>query len=483
MANNAKLQPHFSPRRLLVVALSLALAACANTGGIQSQAQMRDPASLGLTGQASDPGQAVAQWWRGYGDSQLDSLVEQATRDNANLKLVQTRLARANAVFDVVGAANKPQLRATLDAERDLFSATTIYPPPSGGSIFQTATAQLEGSWELDLFGKNRAALNAALGAQHAAEADSRAATTLLQTNVVRAYVQLARLNDQKTVLERLLAQREEALKLVHDRVNAGLDTTLELRQSQGGLPDARQQIEAMNEQMALTRNAIAALVGQPSLAASIQPAHLSDLRLQPTDNAIGANLLARRADIVAARWRVEASGHEVDSAKAQFYPDLNLRAFAGFSSFGFSRLLHSDSEQWGVGPAVSLPLFEGGMLRANLRAKSADLDAAVQTYNATVIEAMHDAADQIATGDSVTRQQTEQAQAQRAAESAYDIARQRYAAGLGNYLNVLTAETGVLAQRRLAVDLAAKALDSQVALIRAIGGGYAIQSASAAQK
>ena len=187
----------------------------------------------------------------------------------------------------------------------------------------------------------------------------------------------------------------------------------------------------------------------------------------------IPADLLGRRADIAAARWRVEASMRDVASAKAQFYPNINLAAFAGFNSLGFGDLLRSGSEQWGVGPALTLPIFEGGRLRANLRGKTADEDAAVESYNAAVINAVRDVADQVASSQSIVRQQTEQRAAQAAAEGAYQIALQRYKAGLGNYLNVLTAETSVLTQRRLAVDLAARSMDTQLALISALGGGY----------
>ena len=186
------------------------------------------------------------------------------------------------------------------------------------------------------------------------------------------------------------------------------------------------------------------------------------------------ADLLGRRADIAAARWRVEAASRDVANAKTQFYPNINLVAFAGFSSIGLDRLLDAGSQQWGVGPALRLPIFDAGRLRANLRGKSADLDAAVESYNAAVIDAVRDVADQIASSQAITRQQAEQRAAQTAAEGAYEIAVQRYKAGLGNYLHVLTAETSVLNQRRQAVDLAARALDTQVGLMRALGGGYA---------
>ncbi|MBC7955731.1 MAG: efflux transporter outer membrane subunit, partial [Cytophagales bacterium] len=191
----------------------------------------------------------------------------------------------------------------------------------------------------------------------------------------------------------------------------------------------------------------------------------------------VPADLIGRRADISAARWRVEAATGDVASARAQFYPNINLTAFVGLSSIGFDRLFKSGSEQYGAGPAIRLPIFDSGRLRANLRGKSADLDVAVESYNATLIDAVRDVADQISSLQSIARQQTEQGRAQESAESAYDVSVQRYKAGLGTYLVVLNAEANVLNQRRAATELKARALDTQVALIRSLGGGYAAET------
>ena len=417
----------------------------------------------------------AADWWHEFGDEQLNALVDQALRSSPTLRLAQARLARAQAVTEVADAATLPQVSGQLDVTRQRYTANGAVPPPLAGSIRSNATLQLGASWELDFFGKNRAALDAALGAVKAAEADGQAARVLLASNVARTYFQLQRLHAQAEVARRTLAQRAETLTLVRDRVQAGLDTRLELRQSEGGLPEARLQLETLLEQSALMRHALAALVGQPNTAVAPVARPLSAIHNVVTGGVIPADLLGRRADVAAARWRVEASSKDVVNAKTQFYPNINLVAFAGVSSIGLGRLLESGSQQWGIGPALRLPIFDAGRLRANLRGKTADLDAAVESYNATVIDAVRDVADQLASSQAITRQQTEQRAAQDAAEGAYDIAVQRYKAGLGNYLNVLSAETSVLAQRRLAVDLAARALDTHVALMRALGGGYAV--------
>ena len=465
-------------RRTPVMAAALlvvALGGCADMAGIGSHAKLRDASSLGI---AADTGAAVvpsvdSQWWRAFGDAQLNTLVDQAVAGNPNLQVARARLARAQASADIAESALKPKVNGELDLNRQKFNSNYIYPAPLGGSTQNIGLLQLGASWELDFFGKNRTALEAAIGAANAAAADADAARVLLASNVARSYFQWARLNEQLDVAQRTLAQRDETLKLVRDRVSAGLDTRLELRQSEGGLPEARQQIEALKEQIALQQHALDALVGQPNVSASLKPPMLEAVKPIAMQANIPADLLGRRADIAAARWRVEAATSDVANAKTQFYPNVNLTAFAGFQSLGFGKLLKSGSEQWGVGPAIHLPIFEGGQLRANLRGKAADLDAAIESYNATVIDAVRDAADQVSSAQSIARQQAEQRDAQTAAEGAYDIAVQRYRAGLGNYLNVLTAETAVLAQRRLAVDLAARALDTQVGLARALGGGW----------
>jgi NodT family efflux transporter outer membrane factor (OMF) lipoprotein len=462
---------------VLALASALALAGCADTGGIDSHATMRDASALGLTapdGAQLNPAEGVdAHWWTAFGDAQLNTLIDEALEGNPNLQVARARLVRAQASAAIAGAADKPQLNGSLDLMRQRFSEKYIYPAPLGGSIQETGNLQLSGSWELDFFGKNRAALDAAIGVANAAAADEQAARVMLAGNVARGYFQWARLVDQLAVAKRTLAQRDETLKLVRDRVSAGLDTRLELNQSEGGLPEARQKIEALTEQITLAQHALDALVSKPNATQSLVPPAMEAIKNIALQKSIPVDLLGRRADIAAARFRVEAATSDVANAKTQFYPNVNLVAFAGFQAIGFGNLLESGSRQWGVGPAIRLPIFEGGKLRANLRGKAADLDAAIESYNATVIDAVRDVADQIASSQSIVRQQAEQRNAQAAAEGAYDIAVQRYRAGLGNYLNVLTAETTVLAQRRQAVDLAARALDTQVGLARALGGGY----------
>lgn len=466
---------HLPSPKLAALAASLVLAGCASFSGIEPQAAMRSPESVGLAaGQAGPAFRASDDWWRAFGDDQLDTLMTQALQGNPSLRIAQARLARAQATSDVARANGMPQIGASADVTRQHFTKNGLYPPPIAGATVNTGDIGLQGSWELDFFGKNASALQAALGAARAAEADAQAARVLLTTNVARTYLQLARTNDQLAVAQRTLEQRQQSLQLVSDRVKAGLDTSLELRQSEGSLPETRQQIEALREQATIAGHALAALTGAGNRDVVTQQPSLARLKAIPVPTVLPSDLLGERADIVAARWRVEAATQNVRNAKTQFYPSVNIAGMIGLSSFGLGKLIDMGSTQWSLGPAIHLPIFDAGRLRANLRGTTADLDAAVESYNASVLDAIRDTADQLASAQSIARQQAEQAAAQQSAEAAYQIALQRYKAGLGTYLNVLSAETGVLAQRRLAVDLAARALDTQVALMRALGGGMA---------
>jgi NodT family efflux transporter outer membrane factor (OMF) lipoprotein len=472
--------PRLGPARMAVIAVTAVMAAiasclcgCALPAHLAPPQARLDADAVGLrAGDAAAPVEEA--WWRMFRQPALDALVDKALQDNPSLAIADARLRRAEAIAQRVDAEDWPQVVARFDDTRQRFPEHALFPPNIGGTRQNLATAQLAMSWELDFFGRNRAALDAALGTARAAQADAAMARLLLSAQVVRNYVQLARLLSLREVAERSLSQRAEVLALVRRRTSAGLDTAVELQQAEGAVPDSRQSMEALDEQIAARRHALAALTVQPAGAlAALQP-RIAQLQPQPLPASVPADLLGRRADIDAARQRAEAATRDLDAARADFYPSVNLVAFAGYNALGLDRLFDNGSRAMGIGPAIRLPIFDAGRLRAGQRAKAADLDAAIAAYNAAVLAAVQDAADQISALQSIARQQQEQTRAQAFAERAYRLAVQRYEAGLGSYLVVLTAETGVLAQRRAAAELSARALDSQAELMRALGGGYA---------
>ena len=215
----------------------------------------------------------------------------------------------------------------------------------------------------------------------------------------------------------------------------------------------------------------MAALTGQALALPEVPATALANIQLSGTPQSLSLDLLANRPDVAAARARVEVGLSEVEVAKAQFYPNINLVAFAGLNSIGFSNITKTGSEQWGVGPAIRLPIFDGGRLRAQLKSKSTEVDMAIEAYNALLLDAVRDVADQIASLQSIQAQSLEQQTGQASAQLLYDIAAQRLHAGLGNRASVLQAQSGVLTQRRQAIELMARALDTHTLLMRATGG------------
>ena len=449
---------------------ALLLNGCASTGGIAPTGKLMQPQQLGL--QPAQTAFPTAQWWTAFHDPELDRLVTQALADNPNLQVAKARLAQADAATQGARSALRPNLGASVSSTRQQFSNDYIY-GAYGGHWFTDNEARLQGSWELDFFGRNRQILDAAIGSAHAAAAQEQAARVLIASNVVAAYIDLARLIALEDVDTQTLQQRQNIYKLVSDRVKAGLETTVQERQAQAEVPQIRLQREQASVQIVQARNRIAALIGAgPQATAHLSPRldALPDVALPET---IPAELVGRRADVVAARWQVQAALHGVKAARAAFYPDINLSAFIGFQALGFSHFLTTDAQTMGVGPALTLPIFEGGALRAQLRGKSAEADAVIAQYNAAVVDAVREAADAIAARQSIGKQIAQQQDALTAASDAQNLVGQRYKAGLSNYLSVLTVQGSVLQLQQAGVNLKAQALVDDVSLIRALGGGF----------
>jgi NodT family efflux transporter outer membrane factor (OMF) lipoprotein len=465
-------------RRAAASAAALMLAACASTGGLAPKSATIDPASLQASRSLSDaplkPADwPAANWWKRFGDAQLDALVDEALAGNPSMRAAHARFDRAIALAGAAGAPLTPQVSAGADLNRQRFSGTGIFPPPIGGSWYTQSQLALQFSYELDFWGKNRAAYDAALGQARAAEVDGFAARLLLSAAVAHAYAQLAHAYEQLDVAQATLAQRQAIFDLTRGRLAAGLDTKVELKQAEASIPAVRQRIAQVEEDIALARNQLAALAGKgPDRGLSIERprAEAGPFSIPST---LPADLLARRPDIVAQRWRVQAARRDIDSAQAQFYPNVNLAALAGVQSVSFSKLLTKDSAIPMADAAVQLPIFDGGRLRGNLGAKDADYDLAVEQYNQTVLDAVREVVDRLASLRSVDTQNTEARAGLSAAEEAYSVAVARYRAGLGNYLQVLSAETQVLDQKNLKADLHFRELDLSIDLIRALGGGF----------
>jgi NodT family efflux transporter outer membrane factor (OMF) lipoprotein len=469
----------------MTIATAMLLAGCASFGDAQTKSTLRQPDSyavaktLGAANTATDAVVAAwptDQWWKQFADPQLDALIDEALAGDGigPLRQAEARLRNAQAVVRGAQSREYPSLALNAGSDRERYTEHYIYPPPLGGATYTLDRATLDFGYDLDFWGRNRAAIAGARSQAEATKADAQASRLAVTTSIARAWFQLQRLGALRDVTLAAIRQRDDVLSLARQRFDAGLDTNAELRQAEAAVPVARVDLAQIEESAGLVRNQIAALLGKgPDRGREIGFPHGTGTALVALPTNLPAELLGRRPDLVAARWRVEAARAQIDVAKAQFYPNINLVASAGFLAFGASNFLNAGSRDLSGGAALSLPIFEGGALRANLAGRNADYDVAVEQYNTVLVDAVRDVADQIVSIQSVNAQFADQALARVKTEEAYDVAVIRYRAGLTTYLTVLNAQTAVLQQQRADAELRARVLDLDVALARALGGGY----------
>jgi len=464
----------------VVTSACIVLAGCASTSGLAPTATSRDandvPAQRTLSEARIDPAAWPAtDWWKAFGDPQLAALMDEALAGNPTLNIAAARTRKALALAAESKSALFPRVDASASATRERFPEHGLIPPPFGGTTQTLSDLQLSLSWEIDFWGKNRNAYEAALGQARATEIDAYAARLALSTDIARAYAELLRAYLELDVAKQTLASREQIAKLTRERNAAGIDSTLEVKQAEAALPATREAIAALEERIALARNAIAALMGKgPDRGLAIARPTAAALAQVALPSNVPADLLGHRPDIVAQRLRVEAASKEIASQKAAFYPNVNLMAFVGLQSLGGANLLSAASRTLGVAPAVTLPIFDAGRLRAELAGKDADYDIAVEQYNQALANAMRDVVDQLVSFKSLDEQRAQERIAAAKTREAYDLALLRYREGLGNYLQVLSAEQPMLAQQSLDADLRARALELSIDLVRALGGGFA---------
>ncbi|MDB5759904.1 MAG: fusaric acid resistance protein [Burkholderia sp.] len=461
-----------------VLVLALALAGCASDHGLRPRASLQNgdtlAASAALASTKLSPAAWPANdWWRRYGDAQLDGLVAEALAGSPSMRVADARIRQASAYAGLAESALAPQVSGGLKSNRQRYSANSTTPKPLAGSWATSNEARLNFSYELDFWGRNQAGLDAALGRFHAAKVDAQAARLMIVVGVTQSYLRLSQSFAQLELAEAVLHQRTHVLALTRQRVIAKIDSDIDLKQAELAIPLARQQIAESKESIAQLRAQLAALTGAgPDRGDRISRPKLDGLLPASIPSVLPSELLARRPDVVAQRWRVEALSHDIAAAKAQFYPTVNMTALVGLQSLGFGNFLMGSSAISGAGGALSLPIFDGGRLRDNLAVRNADYDIAVEQYNQTIADALRDVVSQLVAISALKERAALQDEALTTARQAYALSTQRYRSGLGNYLQVLATESQVLALERAQIELDARAFDLDLNLARALGGG-----------
>lgn len=464
-------------RRAAILLPLLATTACASIPNLGAKPEMRSAsdyaasASLTPTG-AQWPDQG---WWLRYGDAQLNQLIEEGIAGSPDMEAAAARFRTAQGIAQQAGGKLAPSVDAFASSDFKKIDSKDIKAfGIDANKVISTGSAGLSFSFDLDLWGKNRAALAAATSDSEAAGYELAQARLALTTGIASTYADLTQLFRQRDTLDRALELRSESLKLVNQRVEIGLDTRAELKQAEGRVAEARDDLAANDEAIGLTRNALAALVGKgPDRGLAIQRPSVSTFVVQGIPANATIDLIGRRPDIAAYRASVEANGSRIKEAKAAFYPNISITALLGLSAFGIGDIFSSTSSFGSVSPAVTLPLFHGGALQGQYRGARGRYDEAVALYNRQVITALRETADAVTSRRALDARLFESRRALADYEEANSLARKRYERGLSTYLDVLSAEESVLGARLNVAELETRAFELDVALVRALGGGF----------
>jgi len=451
----------------------LILSACAALPPDTALLAQRDASRLALDSsiKLAGDGWPEAQWWTQYHDAQLSGLISQALKDAPSLATADMRLKIALAEVERTDASAKLNVTADASIGRELQTRNGLLPPAYAGDWLTNSRATLNANYTFDWWGRHKAEEESALGRASAARADRAAAELVLSSAIAQGYyayqVELARRDLAMTTL----ARRERLLKINQLRVARGIDPIINQRASEGDIANARINLAVIDLNIQLALSQMRALVGVENLAAPKAAALPVTTAALP--GKLGLDLLGRRPDLVAARYRVEAALRQIDVAKAQFYPDVNLNAYIGLSSISLSHLLRDGSQIAGITPALHLPIFDSGRLTANLGATRANAELAIAQYNQSLVDALKEVNDQASNLQGMDAQRMALQDVVWAAQQGNAAQISRARGGLVDDATVIQSELPVLAAKDIALQLLNRRISAQIGLVRALGGGY----------
>jgi len=461
------------PKIRLYAASSVAAALLAGcvTPHISPTEHTLQSAAIGLEGPDAAP---AADWWRSLNDSQLDAIMGEALAGNPTLGVALARLRLANTGVEATRAGLLPQVGIDAEEDRSRLSGSYIIPPPYAGTDRWVGSTQASLSWTLDFAGKQRALISQAKRSADAAALDVAAARVALTGAVAQTYVGLTRAELQMRIAEAFVRSRQESLALAGVRSRNNLSSDFDIRAAETLLAEAQKSLDKAKGERALMTHALAALAGRGGDAyAGVTPPTLSLDAALPLPASLPANLLDRRPDILAARARIEAASAERKAARADFYPSIDLRAFLGVSAIGLGPLVTSNSLTYGAGPAIHAPVFEGGRLRAQYKAATAEVDAATASYNAVAVRAVQEAADALSAIDANAAQAADQRKILSGLAETVHLEEVRVRTGLGAQLDILASGDRLLEARQTQADLDAEGLTRRIQLLVAVGGDF----------
>jgi len=420
----------------------------------------------------SQAGLIQDQWWTELGDPQLNALVAMGLRHSPSLELSGARIVAAQAMLDAERSNFMPQIGVGAQVDRQQLSQNYIFVP--GMPIYTgygLANASL--NWSLDIWGKQKKYVDAAKNQVIAATADHHAAELLLSTTIVRIYLDYDRMVQSQILYARDAELKQSLYRIAQERQRAGLVDTTQVNQRKVDHESAQAALSQANYTVKMLQHQLAALVQEgPSWGEALKAPNIR-LAGWGLPEVIPSNLLERRADLQALLSQIDVAKLQLEGAKLEYLPDVNLAAFIGVQSFGIPQLFNSKSQQFSIGPAISLPVFDGGAIAANITGKEAARNQAIANYQEQLVQALRDVADGMASVKSTQANLESYTAAYQSAKANFAIAHQRAQVGITSPESVMLSEQAYLQQGQNYADAKAKMLTANVVLVQALGGSY----------
>ncbi len=413
-------------------------------------------------------------WWEIFGDPQLNSLEDQLSISNQNLKVAESRFRAARAMIRFNRSAEFPTISTSPSITNERFSPNQPYFNPAyannGTGDF---TLPIDFSYEVDLWGRVRRTVSASREEAQATAADLQTASLSLHAELAIDYFELRSADAQKQLLDDTVQAYTDALNLTQNRFNGGAAPKSDVAQAQTQLDGAQVQDTDVTVMRAQYEHAIATLIGKPPAELSIAFSPQTPLLLPAIPVGLPADLLERRPDIAAGERRVAEANDQIGIARAAFFPSLVLGAAGGLESTSISNWFNWPSRIWAVGPQMSQTIFDAGRRRAVSESATANYDGTVAAYRQTTLTAFQEVEDNLAALRILEHEAREQQQTTASAQESLQLFTNRYQGGVDNYLQVITAQTVLLANQRNDIDIERRRMDASVLLVKAIGGGW----------
>jgi outer membrane protein, multidrug efflux system len=412
-------------------------------------------------------------WWEVFNDPELNSYEQQLLAANQSLLAAKDRLEEARSLARVTSAAFFPQASVDPNASRTRYSGNRPEVLTLGNPLTQSLyEIPFYMSWEPDLFGRIRRNMEAANANLQATAADMYNVNLVLTSELAADYFSLRELDAEYKVVFDSAQIQEKGLQLVNYRHEGGVASGLDVAQQETILKATQAQLYLVKQQRAQFEHAIAVLTGNPAASFSVPERPLTEVPV-PVPIGVPTDLLERRPDVATFERQMAYANAQVGVAKSAFYPQLTLSGSTGFQTTDITKLISLPSVVWSVGGDLLEPVFNGGRNRANLAYTRQRYDETVANYRQTVLTAFQQVEDGLSGLDQLSQAATTQNQAVAAAQKALEIANNRYVGGVTTYLDVITAQSTLLTNQRLSTQLLGQQMVTEVALIKALGGGW----------